>query len=146
MVSDLGISDPRCSGTHARITRRSGLVAYHILQSGASCRLPKTPKSEFRSCKIKDEGSRICFLASPPQRGQPLFRSKDLPLRLLGLEMKADFMCYRKTSIRSQNTGMILIPCTAHTAMLTSTHWATSLQTHCNPEGLVLYVELKSDA
>ena len=25
---------------------RSGLVAYHILQSGANCRLPKTPKSE----------------------------------------------------------------------------------------------------
>lgn len=25
---------------------RSGLVAYHILQSGAHCRLPKTPKSE----------------------------------------------------------------------------------------------------
>jgi hypothetical protein len=25
----------------------SGLVAYHILQSGANCRLPKTPKSEF---------------------------------------------------------------------------------------------------
>lgn len=25
---------------------RSGLVAYHILQSGANCRLPKTPKSK----------------------------------------------------------------------------------------------------
>jgi hypothetical protein len=25
---------------------RSGLVAYHILQSGVSCRLPKTPRSE----------------------------------------------------------------------------------------------------
>ena len=28
---------------------RSGLVAYHILQSGASCRLPKTPKSKSRA-------------------------------------------------------------------------------------------------
>lgn len=30
----------------------SGLVAYHILQSGLSCRLPKTPRSElpFRVC------------------------------------------------------------------------------------------------
>lgn len=25
---------------------RSGLVAYHILQSGATCRLPRTPKSK----------------------------------------------------------------------------------------------------
>jgi hypothetical protein len=28
------------------IVRRSGLVAYHILQSGVNCRLPKTPRSE----------------------------------------------------------------------------------------------------
>lgn len=26
---------------------RSGLVAYHILQSGVSCRLPKTPRSKI---------------------------------------------------------------------------------------------------
>jgi hypothetical protein len=25
----------------------SGLVAYHILQSGVSCRLPKTPRSDY---------------------------------------------------------------------------------------------------
>lgn len=32
------------------LTHRSGLVAYHILQSGVSCRLPKTPRSEF--CRL----------------------------------------------------------------------------------------------
>ena len=37
----------------------SGLVAYHILQSGASCRLPKTPKSASLRCPI-----RFCRLIS----------------------------------------------------------------------------------
>lgn len=32
----------------AEASGRSGLVAFHILQSGVSCRLPKTPRSYAR--------------------------------------------------------------------------------------------------
>jgi hypothetical protein len=44
----------------------SGLVAYHILQSGATCRLPKTPKSELGFVVVWDDGVLIILFSISP--------------------------------------------------------------------------------
>jgi hypothetical protein len=46
LVSEMNPSNGKPGGFDLRVDARSGLVAYHILQSGASCRLPKTPRSK----------------------------------------------------------------------------------------------------
>ena len=55
---------------------RSGLVAYHILQSGVSCRLPKTPRSKsvWPSCQHWYRPNRYPSFRSTAQSCEPLLR------------------------------------------------------------------------
>lgn len=52
----------------------SGLVAYHILQSGVTCRLPKTPKSAFSSNTHTLPMITDTLFFSPTQHLAPLLR------------------------------------------------------------------------
>ena len=113
------------------------MVAYHILQSGASCRLPKTPRSKQSICLgpsrvwVYEVLITFCaapFSLAPRSLAQHYFDVGFLFLmRCRASSDRRLFFIYRKPSI----TGTRRRICSARTAPRTSTRWATSRPTRC---------------
>ena len=79
---------------------RSGLVAYHILQSGVNCRLPKTPRSESIECLMS-----CCFnfvFLAPRTLAHHYFDVRDLLTFWYSLTYSADFATQETIDSRSE--------------------------------------------